>query len=355
MNKLFFIFCIIVFLVKTQTVFSNNLIYDVNNIEVNGRIGTDLDKRKLIQSAFQKAFIIFTNKTLLRKDALNLHKTKVTKIEDLVFAYQIVKDEKNVKKENILTVNVKFDQKKISNFLAQNRVSYADVSNISLTLLPVFIKNKEVLMFTENFFYNNWLENQNTIKRSKDILITYNLALENAEDLQYINSNKENLELIDAINLTSIKDVRNYAFLLIYFIEDQLRAYVKTSIGKKKIDKSFNIEIFPGDEEKTYTQAIVTIKEEINQIWKGQNLIDVNTPAFLDLFLKVEETSDYLRISNIFDSIDLIENYSVLEMTNEYSKVRLKYKGKVNRLKNKLIENKINIKIIDNIWRAKIN
>ena len=61
MNKLFFTFCIIVFLVKTQTVFSNNLIYDVNNIEVSGRIGTDLDKRKLIQSAFKKAFIIFTN------------------------------------------------------------------------------------------------------------------------------------------------------------------------------------------------------------------------------------------------------------------------------------------------------
>ena len=122
-----------------------------------------------------------------------------------------------------------------------------------------------------------------------------------------------------------------------------------------KIDKNFNLKTYPDDEEKTYREAIVTIKQEINQIWKGQNLIDVNTPAFLDLFLEVEETSDYLRLSNIFDSIDLIENYSVLEMTNEYSKVRLKYKGKVNRLKNKLIENKISIKIIDNIWRAKIS
>ena len=355
MNKLFFTFCIIVFLVKTQTVFSNNLIYDVNNIEVSGRISTDLDKKKLIQSAFQKAFIVFTNKTLLRKDAVNLNKTKITTIEDLVFAYQIVKNEKNNKKESIVTINVKFDQKKISNFLAQNGISYADVSNIFLTLLPVLIKNKEVLMFSENFFYNNWLENQNVEVSSKDILITYNLALENVEDLQYINANKKNLELIETINLTSIKDVRNYAFLLVYFTEDQLRAYVKTSIDNKKIDKNFNLKIYPDDEERTYREAIVTIKQEINQIWKGQNLIDFNTPAFLDLFLEVEEMNDYLKLSNTFDSIDSIENYSVLEMTNEYLKVRLKYKGKVNRLRNKLIENKINIKIIDDIWRAKIN
>ena len=355
MNKLFFTFCIIVFLVKTQTVFSNNLIYDVNNIEVSGRISTDLDKKKLIQSAFQKAFIVFTNKTLLRKDAVNLNKTKITTIEDLVFAYQIVKNEKNNKKESIVTINVKFDQKKISNFLAQNGISYADVSNIFLTLLPVLIKNKEVLMFSENFFYNNWLENQNVEVSSKDILITYNLALENVEDLQYINANKKNLELIETINLTSIKDVRNYAFLLVYFTEDQLRAYVKTSIDNKKIDKNFNLKIYPDDEERTYREAIVTIKQEINQIWKGQNLIDFNTPAFLDLFLEIEEMNDYLKLSNTFDSIDSIENYSVLEMTNKYLKIRLKYKGKVNRLRNKLIENNINIKIIDDIWRAKIN
>ena len=54
MNKLFFTFCIIVFLVKTQTVFSNNLIYDVNNIEVSGIINNNSDKKKLIQDQLLK-------------------------------------------------------------------------------------------------------------------------------------------------------------------------------------------------------------------------------------------------------------------------------------------------------------
>jgi hypothetical protein len=355
MNKFFSILCIIVFLFKTQTVFSDNLIYDVNNIVVSGRINNDLDKKKLIKSAFQKAFLTFVDKTLLRKDAENLYQTKIGTIQDLVFAYQVIKDEKNKKKENTLTVNVKFDQKKISNFLAKNRISYADVSNISLTLLPVLIRNKDMSMFSENFFYNNWLKNENKIVDINDILITYNLALENIEDFQYISFNKENLELIDVKKLISLNDAENYAFLIIYFTEDGLRAYVKTSIDNKEIDKNFNLRIYPENENKTYESAIKTIKEEISQIWKSQNLIDVSTPSFLDLFLDTKQTNDYLKLRNIFDSIDLIENYSVLEMTNERTKVRLKYKGKINKLRDKILENKINIKIIDNIWRVTIN
>ena len=355
MNKFFFIFVIISFLFKTQTVFSNNLIYDVNNIEVSGIFNNDLDKKKLIRSAFQKAFVNFVNKTLLKNDAINLYKTKINTIEDLVFAYQIIKDEKSEKKDRILTINIKFDSKKINSFLAEREISYADVSNISLTLLPVFIKDTEVLMFTENFFYNNWVATKDEVSKIDEALINYNLALENIEDLQYINLNKENLELIDVKKLTSLNDGKNYVFLYIYFTEDELRAYVKTSIENKEIDKNFKLKMYSQNEKKTYEEAIKTIKDEITQIWKSQNLIDVSTPSFVDLVLDIKETNDYLKLSAIFNSIDLIETYSVLEMTNKYLKVRLKYKGKINRLRNKLLENKISIKILDNVWRTRIN
>jgi len=355
MNKYFFIFSIIVFLFKTQTVFSDSLIYDVNNIEVSGKINNNLDQKKLIQTALQKAFIIFVNKTLLKKDAINLYKTKISTIEDLVFAYQIIKDEKKEKKENILIFNIKFDQKKISKFLARKKVPYADVTNISLTLLPVFIRGKDILIYSDNFFYNNWLKSNKEIKNINDILISYNLALENIEDLQYINLNKDNLELIDVKKLTSFNDVKNYAFLLIYFTEGKFNAYVKTSIENKEIDKNFDLKIYPESETRTYEEAILILKEEISQIWKGQNLIDASAPSFLDLYLDIKQINDYSKLRAVFDSLDLIEEHSVLEMTNEYTKVRLKYKGKINKLRDKLLANKINIKIIENTWRITLN
>ena len=355
MNKFFFIFCIIVFLFKTQTVFSNNLFYDVNNIEISGKINNDLDKKKLIQSAFQKAFIIFMNKTLLKNDAVKVRKTKINTIEDLVFAYQIVKNKKENKKKNILTVNVKFDQKKIINFLAQNRISYANIKNISLTLLPILIKDEDVFMYSDNFFYNNWPTAQNEIENANDILINYNIALENIEDLQYINLNKDNLESIDVKKIISLADQKNYVFLIIYFTEDKFRGYVKTNIENKKIDKNIELKIFTGNNRKTFEEAILTLKEEISQIWKSQNLIDVNTPSFLDLFLDVNQINDYSKLLSIFDSIDLIEKYSVLEMTQEQTKIRLKYKGKLNKLRDTFLDKKINIKIANNIWRITVN
>jgi len=355
MNNFFFIICIIVFLFKTQTVFSNNLLYDVNNIEVSGKINNVSNKKKLIQSAFKKAFIIFVNKTLLKNDAINLYKTKISTIEDLVFAYQIVKGEKKNKKENILTINVKFDQKKITNFFSQNGISYADVKNISLTLLPILVKGNDVFMYTDNFFYNNWLTSQNEIENQDDILISYNLALENIEDLQYINSNKEDLQSIDVKKIISFNNEKNYALLIIYFTGDKVRAYLKTYIENKKIDKNIELKIFTDDDTRTYAEAIPTLKEQITQIWKGQNLVDVSAPSFLNLFLDVKQINDYLRLRSIFDSIDLIENYSVLEMANKQIKIRLKYKGKLNKLSDKLFEKKINIKIVNNIWRITLN
>ena len=147
MNKFFYVFFIILFITKTENVFSNNFIYDVNNIEVESKETNISGNKKLIGSAFKKAFIIFTNKALLKADAISLYKTKNETIKDLVLTYQIIKNDKNNPNKNIFTFNIKFDSKKINNFLAKKRISYADISNISLTLLPILIKNEDILLY----------------------------------------------------------------------------------------------------------------------------------------------------------------------------------------------------------------
>ena len=73
-------------------------------------------------------------------------------------------------------------------------------------------------------------------------------------------------------------------FYLFILQRINLAAYIKTSIENKEIDKSINLKIYPENKTKTYEEAILTLKDEISQIWKSQNLIDVNTPSFLDLY-----------------------------------------------------------------------
>ena len=354
MNKFFCIFYILLFITKTENVLSKNLIYDVNNIEIESKISNSLNNKKLIELAFKKAFIIFVDKTLLRADAKILYKTKSEVIKDLVLTYQIIKNEKSYNNKNLSIFNIKFDPKKINTFLAKREMSYADISNISLTLLPVLIKGQDIFLYEENFFYKNWLELKEKEKNSYEALITYNLALENIEDLEYINSIKKNINLIDIKKINSFNKDTNYALLIIYSVENNFKAFIKTSIKNKEIDRNIKLNFYAEDENKSYQEAIISIKKEINQIWKEQNLIDVKTPSFLDFFLEIEKINDYLKLKLILDDIDIIENYSVLEITKDYAKIRIKYKGKLSKIKNKFSSYKTNLKIKNNVWKLKI-
>ena len=351
MKFFFCIFCIILFISKTENVFSENLIYDVNNVQVKGKINNSFRSRKIIESAFQKAFVIFVDKTLLRQDAISLHRTESQIIKDLVLGYQIIKKEKNKKNDSFSTLNIKFDPKKINNFLAKRGISYADISNISVTILPVLVKEKNILLYGENFFYKNWVELVDTEKSRSDKLINYNMALENIEDLEYINKIKEQIDSISIREINSFNDDGNNVLLILYSNGKKFKAFIKTSIKNKKIDRNMDLNFYPKDEDRSYKEAIVTLKNEINQIWKEQNLIDVNTPSFLDFFLETKKIDDSLKFRSILNTIDVIENYSVLEMTKDYSKIRLKYRGKVNKIKEKLIEKGIKVQIINNVWK----
>ena len=336
---------------KTETLFSANIVYDVNNIKIIGKITTDKDRKKLIERGYYEAFNKFINKTLLQEDIDQLQKTTLDEIKNLIFSYQIIENELTSNKENILILNVKFHQKKITSFLVRKGISYSDVSDISLTLFPVFIFDKEVFLYSDNFFYENWHQK----KPTEDIsLITYNLALENIEDLEYIISNKDNLESVDVEKLVEPYENKDYAFVVIYFSNKKLRAFIKTSIQKKKITRNIQLEFETKNKNESFKLAIIEIKKEIKQIWKSQNLVDFSTPSFLDFSLEFSNISDFLKIKNILDKIELIDNYSVLELTNNYAKVRIKYNGKIIKIKNKFREQNIKIDISDNKWKLSI-
>ena len=351
MSKYLFILSIIVFLFKTETVFSAETIYDVNNIQVTGKLNNNLDNNKLIEEAFRKAFLIFINKTLLEKDIETLSKTNIQTIKDFIFTHQITSQRKSIDKEIILTVNVKFDPKKINNYLSINNISYADISEISISILPILRKENNLFIFSDNFFYNEWNKTKNDKKNTEAQLINYNLALENAEDLFYINNNRENLELIDINKLNSLSEEKNKIFL-IFTLNEDTKVFIKAYFDEKEVIKNIILNDNSTDD---YNSLIVNVKDQINQIWKEQNLIDINTPAYLDIIFDIKKINDFLKFRTFLDTIDIIDNYSILEITNKYAKIRMKYKGKISNLREKFLNEKININIENNEWSLSFN
>ena len=288
MNKFNLIIFIIVFLFKTGNVFSSTSDFNVNNIIVSGNINSNITKEKLLNDAFQKGFDKFINKFLLEEDVVTLNSTKLSQIKNLIFSYQIINNPETNEElnENELMVNLSFDRKKVYNFFISRNISYADLTETSLTIFPVLLENDNLYLYSDNPYYVNWNDDNESF-------IKFSLPLENIEDLEYINKNKNNLELIDINKLYSIDENMNYVFVI---INNSNKALLKSSIYGKKIIKNINLEIDSINKNELYYLSIKKIKKEITQIWKSQNLIDAGSPSFLNILLEIKKSNDFQKI-----------------------------------------------------------
>ena len=316
MSKLV-IFLFILFLFKTETVFSASSIYDVNNIKIttNNKLK---DNQKFIDEAFKKAFVIFINRILLPKDVERFNNLDLKNIKNFIFAYQIYEIDDEDELKNTIGINVKFDQKKISNFFSQNNISYSDVTEVDISIFPILKKGNNVLAFTENLLYNNWNDcetNQNDLETKS---ISYNLALENVEDLYYINKNIDNLELINLDNLSSLKEQKNKVLLIFYF-QEKNKLFLKAFLNNKEIIKNVDLNLIENNSIDENKNMILIAKKEIEQIWKELNLININTPSYLDISLDIKQPNDLNIFKNVLEKIDIIENNSDFIVINKKS------------------------------------
>ena len=136
--------------------------------------------------------------------------------------------------------------------------------------------------------------------------------------------------------------------------EKNIKSYIKVNIQNQKVNKNLNFKYDKNNKTNSLNDAIEELKKEINQIWKNQNLIDINTPSFINLTLEINKRKDLLRLKSILEQIDVIENSSVLLLNKDYAKIKVKYLGKVSKIKAKLIEQNIDIKIVNNEWKLSL-
>ena len=348
MNKIIFYIFIIVFFVKTGNVFSSNNIFNVDNIVVKNT--ANQNKEKLLDKAFQEGFEKLTKKILINKDLLSVEKTSLKEIKKLVSTYQIIENDEFYEDEEV-KVNLSFDREKINRFFYVKGISYADISDTDVVIFPVLIKNNDFFLFSENYFYNNW---SNQYFDEENEFINYVLPIENLEDLQLINSNKNDLESLPIKQILSNYDLKDYIFLIITIKKNKIDIFLKGSISGNRVIKNFSVSSGDEGEDIIYNNAIKEVKREIDEIWKLQNLIDIRTPSFLNTVLEIKKDNDLLNLRKALNKIDLIESYNVMELNTNYAKIKIKYLGKINKIKSKLDNQGIRVIISNNEWKLKL-
>ena len=343
--KLIIILILVVFL-KTGNVLSNTNIFDVNNIEIEKKGKTT--NNLLANQAIKKGFKELIKKILLKEDREKLKKLEFLEIKELVKYYQVLNknDDSNVEKINY---NISFDKDKIHDLFYKVGISYSEVTNKELFILPILKKKNKIFVYNNNFFYDNWNKINNTD------LIEFIIPLENIEIIQNVNTNKKNLLNLELKSLfTEYKD-KNLALVL---IEDnnskEEKIYFKTKILGKNIVKNISIKRLNLNDEEFYQKIIAEIKNEIINLVKSQNLIDVRTPSFLNAQLKINKKNNLVELKSRIKKIDLIDNVYVQEFNNEIVYLKLRYLGKIDKIIRQLENQKITLKLVDDTWSIKI-
>ena len=272
------IIIILVVFFKTETLFSENNLFNVNNIklEKKDKITNDI----LADQAIKQGFEQLIKKILLKEDSDRFTNLSFSSIKQLVSFYQISNASNDEKKgRELVNFSVTFDKEKIHNLFYERGILYSKISDKELYVLPIFIKKEEIFVFNNNFFYKEW----NNIYQSD--LIEFILPLENIEIIRNINNLKNNLINLDILTLFEEYRGKNLAFVLIEDNKNYIeKVYVKTMIQGKTISKNL---IFKKKYETSnnYKDIIKETKKELIDLVKANNLIDIRTPSFLNVKL----------------------------------------------------------------------
>ena len=344
--KFYKLIIILIVFFKTETVFSENNLFSVNNIKLEKK--DKITQKALADKAIKTGFNQLVEKILLENDSNKLLDLKFNSIKKLVSYYQITElsDEGNI--NQLLNFSVTFDKEKMHNLFYEKGISYSEISDKELYILPLLIKDEQIFIFNNNFFYEKW----NEIYKSD--LIEFILPLENIEIIQKINQYKNNLIDLNLKELFKEYPNKNLALIL---IEDSNssneKVYIKSIIQEKNISKNLNLKKNDPKLKNFYEKIIIVSKKELINLVKSKNLIDIRTPSFLNAKMDINQSSNLVELNSRIKNIDLIENIYVQKFNKDYVDIRIKYLGKLNKIINELKRENIDLKLIEDKWIIK--
>jgi len=88
-------------------------------------------------------------------------------------------------------------------------------------------------------------------------------------------------------------------------------------------------------------------------IVKSVNLIDIRTPSFLNVILKLDKKSNLVVLNSRVKNIDSIENVFVQDFNKDSMNLRIKYLGKLEKIINQLKKENINLQLNNEQWIIK--
>ena len=298
-----------------STTFSYAKTFDIKNIQISKQFDMNFQKIDVLDEGFKIAYNDLILSITKSKDQNKLNDLSLFEIKTMIDNFSI-KEEKFIDDIYYVNLDVTFNKKKVFSFLEKKNIFPSLPKKKKILFIPVVIQeeNKNINIFSENIFYQNWLINDNKNQ------LNYVLPVDDLEDIQIIKSKYEYLENYDFKEIINKYFLDNYIIALIYKNNTDLRVLSKIKLSDKMVLDNRKFKDFT---DKSSFNIINKLKLIYEDYWKKENQINTSIKLPISIAINVsdeEKIEDFEKTINKFDLVSSF-NVSKIDNINIYYKV----------------------------------
>ena len=330
-----------IFIILTATIisttffsksFSEENVFVVDNINVEGIVNLNFTRDKYIEEALVSSFDKLKSRILLTRDLNKLNNIGSIKIKNLIDRFQIV-EEIYQKDKYFAKFKIYYNDNKIKELLSDKNISFSQPRKISAIFFPILFIDDEMQNFDENYFFKEW--NNNEIENES---INFILPLEDLDDIYKIKEMKNNIGELDGDDLVNKYNIKNYTFAIMNYDKKKLNIHVKTNFDNNKMSKNISYQLENIKDEIQLNLILIDLKKQITDLWKEANIVNLLMPLSINVKFKNKNIKDFDKIKKIFYNISIIKKYTLEEFNINNSFFKIYYYGSPKRLKAELLK-----------------
>ena len=320
----------ILFLSSFSESFSDENVFIVDNVKVEGSIDLNFLRENYINKAFLESFKVLITKILLSKDINSLNSIKLNKIRSLINSFQILEEkyQNNIYKA---TFKIFYNDIKVKKLLREKNISFSQPKDITVLFFPMLFSNNEIINFKDNYFYNEWtdveIENES---------INFVLPLEDLDDISKIKEMKNRTEELKADYFVNKYDVKNYVFAIMDYEKTELSIHIKTNFEGNIKNKNISYELSSLNNKTQLKFILKNLKLQILELWKEANIVNLLMPLTIKIKFKHKNLLNLKKIKNDLYNINIIDHYVLEEFNINNSFFKIYYYGNPKRLQTEL-------------------
>ena len=339
----------VLFIIIFSTTYLHANTFKVSNIEISSPFEVNFEKNRVIDDGFKTSFFNLLTMITTSGDRDKIKNTPIKEIKGMIDSFTIG-EEKFINNEYFANLETTFNKKKILKFLEKKNIFPSIPLKNKVLLIPILIDTETdtVYLFYNNIFYNKWNDEKNNFQ-----LLEYLLPSEDLDDLDKIQSVKNNIEAHDFSDLIAKYDLKDHIVLIIYKNKSEIKILSKIDLNNSlKLDNKRYNKINLQNESEAET-LIIDLKNIYEDQWKKNNEINTSIKLPITILVNSKNYKQIAEIENAIENIDLISEFYTLKFDSQNILFKIIYNGSPNFFLNDMSKQNLDLIMTNNVWKVK--